>query len=126
MRLADCHNIDDFRLLAPFIRQLAGVGKLECGPDVTKPRQAATQVHADFELYVSLVGLIDVAAEAARLEKQKGQKEKSLQGAEAKLSNSNFVNGAPAEVVQQVRDQVADLKAQLKIIEETLRDLRQG
>jgi valyl-tRNA synthetase len=116
----------DFRLLGAFIGQLAGVGKLECGPDVTKARQSATQVHADFELYVSLAGLIDREAEAARLTKLKAEKERSLQGAKAKLSNEGFIARAPAEVVQQVRDQVADLEAQLKIIEETLRDLQQG
>ena len=117
---------EDFRLLAPFVVQMAGVGKLECGPDVSKPRQAATQVHPDFELYVSLAGLIDVAAETARLGKQKAEKEKALQVARGKLGNESFVSGAPANVVQQVRDQVAELESQLKIIEETLRDLRQG
>ncbi len=32
----------DFQALPPFIVLLAGVGKLECGPDVTKPPQSAT------------------------------------------------------------------------------------
>jgi valyl-tRNA synthetase len=117
---------EDFRLLAPFIVQLAGVGKLECSPDVGKPPQSATQVHADFELYVSLAGLIDMAAESARLNKLKAEKERSLQGARAKLANENFVNRAPAAEVQKVRDQVADLESQLKVIDETLRDLQQG
>jgi valyl-tRNA synthetase len=117
---------EDFRLLSAFITQLAGVGKLETGPNVSKPRQSATQVHADFELYVSLVGLIDVAAETKRLTNQKSEKERSLQGARGKLSNESFTARAPAEVVQQVREQVADLEGQLKIIEETLRDLQQA
>jgi valyl-tRNA synthetase len=116
----------DFRLLAPFIVHLAGVGTLSCGPDVSKPKQSATQVHADFELYVSLAGLIDVAAETARLGKQKAEKEKALATARGKLASDSFVKGAPANVVQQVRDQVADLEGQLKVIEETLRDLQQG
>ena len=66
----------DFRTLAPFITQLAGVGKLECGPDVAKPSQAASHVTPEFEVYVSLKGLIDPAAEieaareAARRETQ--------------------------------------------------------
>jgi valyl-tRNA synthetase len=117
---------DDFKLLAPFIIQLAGVGKLDCGPDVNKPRQAATQVHADFELHVSLAGLIDVAAETARLQKQQTEKQRALQAARGKLQNSGFVDRAPPEVVQQVRDQVVELEGQLKVIEETLKDLQQG
>jgi valyl-tRNA synthetase len=117
---------EDFRLLSAFIVQLAGVGKLECGPDVTKPPQSATQVHADFELYVSLVGLIDLPAERVRLTKLKAEKERSLQSARGKLGNESFVNRAPASEVQKVRDQVVDLESQLKVIEETLRDLEQG
>jgi valyl-tRNA synthetase len=116
----------DFDLLRPFIVQLAGVGELACGPDVTRPKQAATQVHADFELYVSLAGLIDVKAEAARLEKQQQEKQRALQGARGKLQNAGFMGRAPADVVQQVKDQVADLEAQLQVIEETLGDLQQG
>jgi valyl-tRNA synthetase len=116
----------DFRALGPFIAQLAGVGKLECGPDTARPRQSATQVNPEFEAYVSLAGLIDVTAEVKRLEKQKEEKLRHLQGARAKLGNSNFVDKAPAEVVQQQRDLVADLQAQLRAIEENLHDLRQG
>jgi valyl-tRNA synthetase len=114
---------DDFRLLAPFIRQLALVDKLECGPDASKPPHSATQVHPDFELYVA--GVIDVVAERARLTKLKGEKERALQGARNKLNNPDFLARAKPEVVQQVREQVADLEAQLKVIDETLRELEQ-
>lgn len=117
---------DDFRGLAPFVTMRAKVGKLECGPDVVKPPQSATMVHADFELFVSLAGLIDVPAETARLTKQRGEKEKSLAGAKAKLGNAGFLDRAKPEVVQQVKDQVADLESQLAVIDQTLRDLQQA
>jgi len=116
----------DFRVLMPFITVLAGVGRLESGPRVQKPAQAASQVHPEFEAYVSLRGLIDVVEETKRLEKQLADKRKHLQGAQAKLGNASFVGKAPAEVVQQQHDLVADLQNQIKAIEENLRDLRQG
>jgi valyl-tRNA synthetase len=100
------------------------VGQLECGPDTVKPKQSATQVHPDFEAYVSLEGLIDVPAEIKRLEKQLADKTKHLQGSCAKLENANFVDKAPAEVVQAQRDLVADLQIQLKVIEQHLKELR--
>jgi valyl-tRNA synthetase len=115
----------DFRTLAPFVAALAGVGRLECGPGTAKPKQSATHVHPDFEAYVSLAGLIDVAAEAARLEKQHAEKVRHLHGARAKLDNAGFVERAPAEVVQQQRDLVAELQCQIKAIEDNLRELRQ-
>jgi valyl-tRNA synthetase len=75
---------------------------------------------------VSLEGLIDVDAEKKRLEKQREDKLKHLQATRAKLANSNFVDRAPADVVQQQRDLVTDLQDQIKAIEDNLRDLAEG
>jgi valyl-tRNA synthetase len=115
----------DFAQLRPFIAQLAGVGKLECGPDVAKPPQSASLVQPEFEAYVSLRGLIDVAAEFKRLEKQLAEKRKHLQTTRAKLENHNFREKAPAEVVQQQRDLVADLEGQIRALEANLAELKQ-
>ena len=116
----------DFLALAPFVVALAAVGRLECGPQVRKSSQSATCVHGEFEAYVSLQGLIDVEAELKRLEKQAADKQKQLQGIQAKLENPNFANKAPAEVVSQHRDLARDLQDQIRVIEENVRDLRQG
>src|SRR5262249_5796400 len=110
----------DFRALTAFVSSLAGVGRLECGPAMAKPPQSATVVHADFEAYVSLRGLIDPEAEARRTEKQLAEKRKHLQAARAKLQNESFVSKAPPEVVQQQRELVADLEKQIQLLEETL------
>ena len=116
----------DFQALMAFITLLAGVSRLECGPEVVKPAQAATHVDPEFEVYVSLRGLIDADAEVKRLEKQLAEKRKHLQGIQAKLASKNFVEKAPAEVVQQQREQAADLENQIKVLEGYLRELRQG
>ncbi len=116
----------DFLALAPFITALAGIGHLECGPDIVKPKQAATHVHPDFEAYVSLAGLIDVAAEAKRLEKQLAEKTKHLQGTRAKLGNAGFIEKAPPDVVRQQRGLVAELEGQIRVIQENLNELRQA
>jgi len=116
---------EDFRTLQPFIVALAGVGRLECGSDTGKPPQAASHVTPEFAVYTSLAGLIDMAAEKVRLEKQLAEKRKHLQAARAKLANTNFVQRAPADIVQQQRDLVADLQTQIKAIEENLNELRQ-
>ena len=102
------------------------MGQLECGPQIAKQRQSASQVSPDFEAFVSLAGLIDVEAEKKRLAKQREEKLKHLQGTRAKLANSNFVEKAPADVVQQQRDMVVDLQSQIQAIEDNLRDLQEG
>jgi valyl-tRNA synthetase len=115
-----------FRALTEFVSSLAGVGRLECGPSVVRPPQSATTVHADFEAYVSLRGLIDTEAEAKRLEKQIAEKRKHLHATRAKLQNESFISKAPAEVVQLQREMVADLEKQIQVLEGNLRELRQG
>ncbi len=115
---------DDFRLLESFINALASVSKLECGPAVDKPAQSASSVTPDFEVFVSLAGLIDVDAEVKRLEKQLAEKQKHLDGTQKKLQNENFVSRAPAEVVAQQRELVEDLKKQIGAIETNMRDLQ--
>lgn len=115
----------DFKSLGAFIAQLAGVGTLEAGPDVKKPAQATSHVTPDFEVHVSLKGLIDVAAELKRLEKQLADKRRALAGGQAKLDNPSFRDRAPADVVQQQRDQVADLQKQIDVLENSMRELQQ-
>src|SRR5262245_56803437 len=114
----------DFRALRTFITLLAGVGKFECGPGVAKPGQSASQVTPEFEVYVSLAGLIDAAAEVKRLEKQLADKRKQLDGAIRKLANADFVAKAPADVVTAQRDLITDLEKQIASMEETIRELR--
>jgi valyl-tRNA synthetase len=116
----------DFRALAPFIATFAGVGALQYGPDATKLPQSISQVHPRFEAFVSLRGLIDVAEETKRAEKQLAEKLKYLQSAEAKLANKKFVDNAPPDVVQQQRELIADLKQQIEAIRANLDQLKQS
>ncbi|MEX0835811.1 MAG: class I tRNA ligase family protein, partial [Nitriliruptor sp.] len=58
---------------------------------------------------VELAGLIDVDAELARIDKELARAEGDLRGVEGKLGNANFVDKAPAEVVQQQRDRQVEL-----------------
>ncbi len=117
---------EDFQTLSPFITMLAGVGKIEAGPDITKPAQAATFIQPQYEMFTSLEGLIDINAEIKRLEKQLAEKQKHLKGTEGKLNNANFVSKAPQEVVQQQRDLVEDLKKQIQNMESNLAELKQA
>ena len=114
----------DFEALRPFITLLAGVGEFHTGPAVTKPKQSASQVTADFECYVSLEGLIDPVAEVKRLEKQLADKVKSLESTEKKLANADFVARAPANVITEQRELVADLTKQIASMRETIEELK--
>jgi valyl-tRNA synthetase len=114
----------DFNALAAFIGPLAGIAHLTAGPNTAKPKQAGGLVLPEFEAYLSLVGLIDVAAEKKRLEKQIVDKKKSADATKGKLANEKFVSGAPPEVVQQQRELLADIEKQIAALEENLKDLQ--
>jgi valyl-tRNA synthetase len=70
--------------------------------------------------------LIDPVAEVKRLEKQLAEKTKQREGTLKKLENAQFVANAPKEIVEQQKQLVSDLGQQIAVIEETIRDLRQG
>ena len=72
-------------------------------------------MHPDFEAFVSLQGLIDVAAEIKNLEKELVKKKGALQGSQAKLQNANFVKNAAPDVVQQEHERAADLENQIRV-----------
>jgi valyl-tRNA synthetase len=110
--------------LNSFIMTLSGVANLALNTG-DKPRQCAKIVHPDFEAYLSLEGLIEVAGEIRRLEKQLAERQIHLQATRAKLDNPNFVGKAPPDVVQQQSDLVVDLEKQILVIEANLRELRQ-
>ena len=114
----------EFMPFAAHIVALAKVNMLHVGPDHAKPAQAAAAIHADFTAYVHLAGLIDVAAETKRMQKQLADKEKQLAGVRAKLANESFTSRAAPEVVQQTRDQEKDLQTQLEAIKMNLQQLQ--
>ncbi len=58
-------------------------------------------------------GTIDVAAERARLEKDRAAAEKEAAQCRAKLGNDAFVGKAPEQVVAKIKDRLATAEADL-------------
>jgi valyl-tRNA synthetase len=114
----------DFNALAAFIGPLAKIAKLTAGPATAKPKQAGGIVRPEFEAYVSLVGLIDLATEIKRVEKEIADKQGTLAGVKAKLGNEGFMKNAKPEKVQEFREVSADLERQIAALEENLRELK--
>ena len=81
-------------------------------PDEDAPPNALGLV-GELKVMVPLAGLIDTAAEQARIDKEIEKLEKDLKRIEGKLGNANFVDKAPADVVQKERDKAEDMQGRL-------------
>ncbi|MDP1540699.1 MAG: valine--tRNA ligase [Moraxellaceae bacterium] len=79
----------------------------------------STALVGQMTLGVPLAGLIDVAAELARLDKEIARLGQEVARVEAKLSNESFVARAPADVVAKERAKIADnQRAQAALLEQ--------
>jgi valyl-tRNA synthetase len=88
-----------------------------------KPSQAAALVVGSVEVSLPLAGLIDMAAEQARLSKELEAAQAEVARREAKLGNAGFVDKAPAAVVQRERDGLVAAQATAERLRERLEQL---
>ncbi|MGI5148135.1 valine--tRNA ligase [Plantactinospora sp. CA-294935] len=96
----------------PLIRSLVRLD--EAAPDF---RASATlAVSGAVTVALDTRGSIDVAAERARLTKDRAAAEKEIGQARAKLDNPAFLDKAPAPVVDKIRDRLAAAEADLERI----------
>ena len=90
---------DLLRQYEPFIRFLSKVGGFEVA-GTTGPDDVVV-VTGGLEIVLPLAGVIDLAAERQRLEKEIAKQEAELQKIEAILGNKSFIDRAPKQVVEQ-------------------------
>ncbi len=103
---------EDASLLASaetYVRQLARAREVRVGRTLERPRRSAVAVTAGMEIYIPLEGLIDIAAEAQRVDRELQKVVHELDRVNRKLSNRDFLARAPAEVVAKERETQREL-----------------
>ncbi|MEO9188917.1 MAG: valine--tRNA ligase, partial [Acetobacteraceae bacterium] len=85
------------------------------------PKGSAQAVLDEATLVIPLVGLIDVRAEQARLGKDRAKAVGEADKLRRKLANEDFVSRAPAEVVEENRERLAGIEAEIARLEAALR-----
>jgi valyl-tRNA synthetase len=106
-------DLERYQRNAHCIVRLANVGSARPLVGGEAPPQSATALLGDMKILVPMAGLIDVEAELTRLGKRKSKAVQELARCEAKLANARFVDSAPAEIVAQERDRVAEFQREL-------------
>ncbi|WFE29831.1 valine--tRNA ligase [Solwaraspora sp. WMMD791] len=106
----------------PLIRSLTRLDAPAADFSATAKLAVTAQITVEFDTR----GAIDVAAERARLEKDRAAAEREAQQCRAKLGNSAFVDKAPAPVVEKIRARLAVAEAELARIAGALAALPAG
>ncbi|MBW2027912.1 MAG: valine--tRNA ligase [Deltaproteobacteria bacterium] len=102
------------------IKTLAGVEGMDVVESTPKPEASATAVYGQNQVHVLLKGLIDFEEERNRLRKQINTIGQEMDAARAKLSNKQFLERAPADIVEKVRNRVKELDIRLEKLNRNL------
>ncbi len=114
---------DTFRSGEAYICRLAYASGVEVG-DAFDTDGAVRVVTDSATVYMPMKELVDVEGEITRIEKELEKANGDREFFEKKLSNAGFVAKAPAAVVQQQRDSLAKVLDKIKMLEESIAELK--
>ncbi len=103
-----------------YIRSLARAENIKVEKIIPKPEASVTAVFEGNNIHILLKGIIDIAEEKTRISKEIAKIKKEMEVSLNKLKNSGFLDNAPDDVVEKVKEKVATLTIQLKKLEESL------
>jgi valyl-tRNA synthetase len=115
--------VDHLEKAAGYVKTLSRLSEMRIGEAEKKPKAAATGVIKDAEVYVPLEGIIDLTQERDRLQKEIAKISKDIEVFTTKLSNRNFVDKAPREVVEKDTAKLEDFKVKREKLEQSLKML---
>ncbi len=102
---------EEIKEFAPILQALGKLSEVQVVDDM--PADAMAPVAVVHEVRMMLKVEIDVAAEKVRLSKEIEKIEKQIEIAQNKLGNESFVARAPAAVIDQEKQRLADFSATL-------------
>ena len=120
---ADAAMQDVFKANEAQILKLAKAESLVIADALDVPRASAKAVTNDAAIAVPLEGLIDFDVERTRLSNQIAKLTEEKDRLAGQLRNANFVDRAPAEKVQELRDRFAELEKQIETLNNNLEAL---
>jgi len=91
----------------------------------TAVEKASQNIATSFEVYVSLEGLVDFAAEVAKLEKELAKLEKDANIYGGKLKNENYLKNARPDVIEKDKEKFAEIDDKMTKVKETIERLRE-
>jgi valyl-tRNA synthetase len=103
-----------------YISTLARTESIEIAVRGEKPEGSATYVSGDIQVHVLLKGLMDYEKERARIYKEIKKAEMEIDRSQKKLANRDFLNQAPEQVVEGVREKSELMAVKLEKLHQNL------
>ncbi|MGD9157631.1 MAG: valine--tRNA ligase [Desulfobacteraceae bacterium] len=103
-----------------YVKNLARVENVKIEKELPKPEASATAVFEGNQIHILLKGIIDFDEEKGRINKDIAKVRKEIADSEKKLSNKGFLEKAPDDVIEKVKEKVSTLQARLNKLEENL------
>jgi valyl-tRNA synthetase len=107
-----------------FIQALAKIESSEWLTENDDAPESATALVGEMKILIPLAGLIDKDAELARLEKEIGKLQINADKTTSKLVNKNFVDKAPAAVVEKERERLAEMTKSIEQFKEQVEKIK--
>ncbi len=105
------------------LRLLLNAEQIRVDPGYNPPQGTPRVANALGELYLPLTGLIDFAAERARLTKELEKARVEVAKVREKLDNPQFTQKVPAKVLEEHQKRLADWQAKVNQVEQSLANL---
>ena len=117
------HEVTTLNNNTQYINSLGRANLIKSGPTVKKPRVSISSVCGEMDIFIPLEGKINFTEEKNRVEKELNKIKKDIIVLVKKLSNKNFIDKAPPEVIEkdcQRKKILSEKQARLKIHLETV------
>ena len=117
------HEATTLKHNTKYINALSRANVIESGPTVKKPSVSTSSVCDEMDIFIPLEGKINFTEEKNRVEKELKKIEKDIIVLDKKLSNKNFIDKAPSEVIEKDSKRkkiLSEKQARLRIHLETV------
>jgi valyl-tRNA synthetase len=90
------------------VKVLGRLAELQCVREFRKKGAMAANSFADFDVFISLEGVLDLEDEKKRLQKKIRETEQWIENIRKKAENPSFAEKAPKEILEKEKEKLAD------------------
>jgi valyl-tRNA synthetase len=116
--ILDTERLESYRSFVLNLASVESISQKETSDDIPK---SAFALLNEMKIYIPLEGLVDIKEEKDRLKKKLSKLNQELKSVQNRLSNDTFIEKAPSEVVEELKEKLKLLMSDQKKIGEQIK-----